>query len=57
MFFFLLSISGVILHIVSANNWIVVPGFCIGFCYFMSFFSWGIYSYAYGIASELKNRR
>lgn len=53
--FFFLSIVGVILHIISANNWIIVPWFCIAFCYFMSFFSWIIYSYAKGITSELNN--
>ena len=44
---------GIVLQIIKANGWIVVPTFCIVFCYVVSFASWMMYSYARGIASEL----
>lgn len=49
----LLLFSGIVLSIVKANGWIIVPNFCVVFCWVMSFFSWIIYSYAKGIGEEI----
>lgn len=49
----LLLFSGIVLSIVKANGWIIVPTFCVVFCWAMSFFSWIIYSYAKGIGEGI----
>ena len=49
----LLLFSGIVLSIVKANGWIVVPTFCVVFCWVMSFFSLIIYSYAKGIGEGI----
>lgn len=53
---FLLAISGMVLSIIKANGWIVIPTYCIVICWIMSFFSCIIYSYAKGIGEELAKK-
>lgn len=36
----LLMFLGIALSIVQANDWFIVPNFCVVFCYAMSFISW-----------------
>ena len=50
---FLMIFSGVILSIIKANGWIIVPTFCVIFCYFIGFYVSTIYSYAKGIAEKI----
>ena len=53
-----LMFLGIVLAIIKANGWIVIPTFCIVFCWITSFFSWLIYSYGRGIADEyIKNKK
>ena len=49
----LLLFSGIVISIIKANGWIIVPNFCVVFCWVMSFFSWIIYSYAKGIGEGI----
>lgn len=51
-----LMFLGIVLSIVQANGWFIVPNLCIVFCYVMSFFSWLIYSYAKGLGEELSKK-
>lgn len=53
---YFLMFCGIILSIVKANGWIIVPTSCIVFCWITSFFSWLIYSYARGIGEEISKK-
>lgn len=53
---FLLAISGMVLSIIKANGWIVIPTYCVVLCWIMNFFSCIIYSYAKGIGEELAKK-
>lgn len=44
-----LVLSGIILSIVKANQWFIVPQFCIVFCYVVGFF----YGWAYTVSKSL----
>lgn len=55
MFYFLMFL-GIILSIVKANAWIVIPTFCIVVCWIVSIVSWLIYSYAKGIADGVNEQ-
>lgn len=48
-----LMFLGLVLSIIKANGWIVVPTYCVVFCWIVSIFSWMIYSYAKGIGEEV----
>lgn len=50
---FLLIILGIILSIVKANEWIIVPTFCTILCWVMSFLYLIIYSCIKGIVDIL----
>lgn len=50
---FLMIFSGVILSIIEANEWIIVPKFCIVFCYIMGFYTATIYSYVNGLSKKI----
>ena len=52
MIYFLMFL-GIILSVVKANGWIIVPGFCVVFCWITSFFCCLVYSYAKGIGEEI----
>ena len=56
----LLLFLGIILSIVKANGWFVVPMPVLVFCWVMSFICWLIYSYALGVgegaAKEMKKQ-
>lgn len=45
----LLLFLGIILSIVKANGWFIVPMPVLVFCWVMSFVCWLIYSYALGV--------
>lgn len=45
----LLLFLGIILSIVKANGWFIVPMPVLVFCWVMSFICWLMYSYALGI--------
>lgn len=49
----LMIFSGVILSIIKANGWIVVPTFCVVFCYVIGFYTATVYSYAKGLGEKL----
>lgn len=51
-----LMFLGLILSIVKANGWIVVPTFCVVFCWVTSFFAWCFYAYARGVIAEKKKQ-
>lgn len=53
MIYFLMFL-GIGLSIVKANGWIMVPSFCIWFCWIVSFLSWLIYAYALGASKGIK---
>ena len=55
MIYFLMFL-GIILSIVKANGWIIVPGFCVVFCWITSLFSWLVYSYAKGIGEKISKK-
>lgn len=54
----ILLFLGIVLSVIRANGWIVVPIYVVIFCWVMSFVCWIIYSYAIGIgegiAKEIK---
>ena len=56
----LLLFLGIILSIVKANGWFIVPMPVLVFCWVMSFVCWLIYSYALGVgegaAKEMKKK-
>lgn len=52
----LLMFVGIILSIIKANEWIVIPTSCIVFCWVVSFLSWMIYSYGKGVGEEIMNK-
>lgn len=52
----LLAISGMVLSIIKANGWIVIPTYCVVLCWIMAFISCMIYSYAKGIGEELSKK-
>ena len=51
-----LMFLGIALSIIKANGWIIVPTFCIVFCWVVSFVSWLAYAYAKGMGEELGKR-
>lgn len=55
MIWFLMFL-GLVLSIVKANGWIVIPTFCIVFCWVVSIVCWLIYSYSKGLAEGLKDQ-
>lgn len=46
-------IVGIILYIIKANGWIVIPTFCIFLCFAVSLFYLLIYSWAKGIGEGI----
>lgn len=54
--FVLMAFSGIILSIVEANGWFIVPKFCIFFCYAMSIFSIMIFSAGRGAAEGYRDK-
>ena len=54
------GVAGIILSIVKANGWFIVPMPVLVFCWVMSFVCWLIYSYALGVgegaAKEMKKK-
>lgn len=55
MIWFLMFL-GLVLSVVKANGWIVIPTFCIVFCWGVSIVCWLIYSYSKGLAAGLKDQ-
>ena len=53
---YFLMFCGIILSIVKANGWIIVPTFCVVFCWITSFFCGIIYSYARGLGEEISKK-
>ena len=51
----LMLFSGVALSIVKANGWIVVPTFCVVWCYLIGFYSATVYSYGKGVLEGYKS--
>lgn len=52
----LLLFLGIVLSIVKANGWFVVPIPVLIFCWAMSFVCWLIYSYALGVGEKNRKR-
>lgn len=53
---YIFLLTGIALHIVKANDWFVVPTFCIVFCYIFGFICSMIEYTAKNIGKEIARR-
>lgn len=53
---YIIMFLGIVLSIVKANGWFVVPTFVLAFCWVMTFFGWVIYNYAKGLSDGINKK-